>query len=300
MPVLVTPPRPLGNDSSVSKVPLPLVLVRTQPGRNSREGFAQIGVNALTPQTYGAGAILANGARLSEIYDHYVLLERDGRSVRLYRLGEMHEPRPAESASASLLTVGGGVPPAPQLTKAQEQITDYLRPSTETYYVTSDHLHSSDLVTDHAANVLTRESFTPFGARRGSNWQGNPSSADYAAFGNSTRKGFTGHEMLDFVSLVHMGGRVYDPYLGRFTSADTVIQSLGATESINPYAYAWNDPLRYIDPTGHGILDSLPAFVSGVLGLAFGWAVGLNSLDYFPTSLRRSPAALLVGLSEPP
>src|SRR5205814_8110039 len=53
-------------------------------------------------------------------------------------------------------------------------------------------------------------------------------------FGNTTRKGFTGHEMLDSVALVHMNGRVYDPFLGRFLSADTVIQSLGATESINP------------------------------------------------------------------
>jgi hypothetical protein len=65
-PIMVTPMRPLGTDSSVSTVPLPLILVRTQAGRNSREGFAQIGVNARTPQTYQAGAILANGAHLTD------------------------------------------------------------------------------------------------------------------------------------------------------------------------------------------------------------------------------------------
>ncbi|MGH8137695.1 MAG: FG-GAP-like repeat-containing protein, partial [Steroidobacteraceae bacterium] len=107
-----------------------------------------------------------------------------------------------------------------------------------TYYATSDHLGSSDLVMDSTATVLARQSFTPFGARRGSNWQGTPSASDYTAFGNTTRKGFTGHEMLDSVNLVHMNGRVYDPYLGRVLSADSVIQSLGASESINPYAYA--------------------------------------------------------------
>src|SRR6185312_12417078 len=87
--------------------------------------------------------------------------------------------------------------------------------TTSTYYATSDHLGSSDLVMDGSANVLAKQSFTPFGARRGSNWQGMPSASDLAAFGNSTRKGFTGHEMLDSVNLVHMNGRVYDPFLGR-------------------------------------------------------------------------------------
>ena len=57
-----------------------------------------------------------------------------------------------------------------------------------------------------------------FGARRGSNWQGTHTAADYTAFGNTTRNGFTGHEMLDAVNIVHMSGRVYDPYLGRFLS----------------------------------------------------------------------------------
>src|SRR2546429_388360 len=64
-PVSVTPMRPEGNDSSVSAVPQPLILVRTQRGRNSREGFAQIGVRTHSPQTYIAGALLANGARLT-------------------------------------------------------------------------------------------------------------------------------------------------------------------------------------------------------------------------------------------
>ena len=80
-----------------------------------------------------------------------------------------------------------------------------------TTYVTTDHLGSGDLILDSAATVLARESFTPFGARRGSNWTGAPTSADYTTFSNTTRRGFTGHEMLDAVALVNMNGRVYDP-----------------------------------------------------------------------------------------
>ena len=125
--------------------------------------------------------------------------------------------------------------------------------TTSTYYASSDHLGSADLVMDSTGAVQTRESFTAFGARRGSNWQGVPAAADYTAFANTTRKGYTGHEMLDSVSLVHMNGRVYDPYLGRFLSADTVIQNLAATSSVNPYAYAWDNPMRYVDPSGHTV-----------------------------------------------
>ena len=130
-----------------------------------------------------------------------------------------------------------------------------------TSYVTTDHLGSSDLVMDGSGNVLARESFTPFGARRGSNWQTVPSTNDYSVFASTTRRGFTGHEMLDAVSLIHMNGRVYDPYLGRFLSADTVIQSTVSSQSVNPYSYAWNAPLRFTDPSGHSLLGTIVGIV---------------------------------------
>jgi hypothetical protein len=129
-PLTVTPPRPLGNDSSVSSVALPLFLVRTELGRNNREGFAQIGVNARSPQTYAAGALLANGARLSEIYDRYVVLERDGRSARLYLQGEAQDARRrGDSSSNGLLTVGGTPAEATTEVTSQRSLTDYMRPS---------------------------------------------------------------------------------------------------------------------------------------------------------------------------
>jgi RHS repeat-associated protein len=141
--------------------------------------------------------------------------------------------------------------------------------TTGTYYATSDHLGSADLVMDSAANVLVRESFTPFGARRGSDWKSGTSSADWTQIQSTTRQGFTGHEMLDSVSLIHMNGRVYDPALGRFLSADSVIQSLGASQSINPYSYAWNDPLKYTDPSGHSLLGSILGLVATMIAIYF-------------------------------
>jgi general secretion pathway protein C len=125
-PVSITPMRPEGNDSSVSPVPLALILVRTQRGRNSREGFAQIGVRAHSPQTYTAGALLANGARLMEIYDHYVVLERDGHRARLYLQGEA---QPDARSAQGLLTVGGTPESAAVTANSHDTLAVYLRPS---------------------------------------------------------------------------------------------------------------------------------------------------------------------------
>src|SRR5690606_11561128 len=64
-------------------------------------------------------------------------------------------------------------------------------------------------------------------------------------------RGYTGHEHLDSIELIHMGGRVQDPVLGRFISADPIVQSPYVSQSHNRYSYVWNNPLRYVDPTGY-------------------------------------------------
>jgi RHS repeat-associated protein len=64
-------------------------------------------------------------------------------------------------------------------------------------------------------------------------------------------QGYTGHEQLDSHKLVHMQGRVYDPALGRFLSADLFVQSPHSTQSFNRYSYVSNNPLSRIDPTGY-------------------------------------------------
>jgi hypothetical protein len=125
-PVSVTPVRPEANDSSASAFPVALILVRTQRGRNSFDGFAQIGVHARSPQTYSAGARLANGARLTQIYDHYVVLERDGLRARLYLQGDA---QPDARGSQGLLTVGGTAEPAPPAATSHDALAAYLRPS---------------------------------------------------------------------------------------------------------------------------------------------------------------------------
>jgi RHS repeat-associated protein len=56
--------------------------------------------------------------------------------------------------------------------------------------------------------------------------------------------------MLDNLSLIHMNGRVMDPLLGRFISADPNIDGVMDTQGWNRYSYVKNGPLSATDPSG--------------------------------------------------
>ena len=75
--------------------------------------------------------------------------------------------------------------------------------------------------------------------------------ADGAVTPATTHHGYTGHEHLDSLGLIHMNGRVYDPALGRFTQADPYIQDPTNSQSLNRYSYVENNPLKYTDPSGY-------------------------------------------------
>ncbi|MCL4779940.1 MAG: RHS repeat-associated core domain-containing protein [Gammaproteobacteria bacterium] len=75
-------------------------------------------------------------------------------------------------------------------------------------------------------------------------------------------RGYNSHEHLDKLGLIHMNGRVYDPELGRFLSADPLIQFPESTQGFDRYAYVGNSPLSYTDPSGHGLLGIVGSIVS--------------------------------------
>jgi RHS repeat-associated protein len=96
--------------------------------------------------------------------------------------------------------------------------------------------------------VVERLSFDSFGKRRQANWISLDEVSLFSA--PTTTRGFTFHEMVDPVGLVHMNGRVYDPELGRFLSADPFVQDASNLQSLNRYSYVLNNPLSLTDPTG--------------------------------------------------
>jgi RHS repeat-associated protein len=57
------------------------------------------------------------------------------------------------------------------------------------------------------------------------------------------------------LGIYHYGARFYSPYINRFLSADTIVPSYANPQSLNRYSYVNNNPLRYVDPTGHMIDD---------------------------------------------
>lgn len=120
--------------------------------------------------------------------------------------------------------------------------------TTEVTYLHSDHLGSIEAMTDANGNLSSRMSFDVWGNRQKSDWRsGVPT--ELGTY--KTSMGYTGHEQLDTHNLIHMGGRVYDPTIGRFLSADLFVHSAHDTQSFNRYSYVRNNPLSATDPTGY-------------------------------------------------
>lgn len=128
-------------------------------------------------------------------------------------------------------------------------------PASDTVYVHTDHLGSPELFTNSSGGVVVRPSFGAYGERRdGSDWDGPVSAADLDKIADTIRHGFTGHEHLDAVGLIHMNGRVYDPLAGRFLGVDPIVHA-GNSQSPNGYSYVWNNPLTFVDPSGFDHCD---------------------------------------------
>lgn len=115
-------------------------------------------------------------------------------------------------------------------------------------YFHHDHLDSLSTITV-SGSVSERHSYDVFGKRRRPDWRPDENDALLSAT-HDVDRGFTGHLHADHVGLIHMGGRVYDPILGRFTSPDPFIQFPDNAQAYNRYSYVLNNPLSNTDPSG--------------------------------------------------
>lgn len=157
-------------------------------------------------------------------------------------------------------------------------------------YLHGDHLGSTTLVTGPAGQVLQRIYYDPFGSILENIISNGEEGTHFL---------YTGHTWDEWSNLHYMGSRYYNPKLGRFITPDTIIPNLYHPQAWNRYSYVQNNPLRFIDPTGHfweeigeffeknwksiasaaaivaiGVLTVATCGVAGIIAVGVGMAIG--------------------------
>ena len=120
-----------------------------------------------------------------------------------------------------------------------------------TCYLSYDHLDNVRLVTDSCGSVISRHDYLPFGEELMAEQAGRSASFGFAGPDYVSQR-FTGKERDSESGLDYFGARYYGSALGRFTSPDPLLNSAKPwnPQSWNRYAYALNNPLVIVDPTG--------------------------------------------------
>jgi RHS repeat-associated protein len=120
----------------------------------------------------------------------------------------------------------------------------------EIKWLVTDHLGSTRMVIDETGSLagIKRHDFAPFGEELFAGVEIRSGSNGYS--GDSVRQKFTGHER-DETGLDFAQARYFASLQGRFTSPDSVSGELSNPQTLNLYAYVQNNPLAFVDPTGH-------------------------------------------------
>lgn len=142
--------------------------------------------------------------------------------------------------------------------------------------------------------VVERLSYDAWGKRR------NPNGTDdtTGSITSQSTRGFTGEEQLSIGGLVHLNGRVYDPLLARFTSADPTVTDPMNMQGWNRYSYVGNDPLAFTDPNGFSWLSSFFHSVSRAF-TAIGNFIKQNAMAILQITLNAVLNAVTLGACVP-
>lgn len=124
----------------------------------------------------------------------------------------------------------------------------YRNGSRTTSFVHKDNQGSVIATTNHLGQVNSQAIYDPFGKQSVVYQESAYSGFTYPPI---TDQGYTSHKQMNHVDLIHMGGRIYDPTLGRFLQADPNIQAPKYSQSYNRYSYVLNNPMSFTDPTGY-------------------------------------------------
>jgi RHS repeat-associated protein len=133
-----------------------------------------------------------------------------------------------------------------------------MRSNSALSYLLGDHLGSTSLTTSATGTVISESRYKAWGEVR------------YASGNTATKYAYTGqYSYTSEFGLLFYNARWYDPTLGRFNQPDTIIpgQSQGV-QAWDRFAYSNNNPVKYVDPSGHcidGISTIVCIAVAGAL-----------------------------------
>jgi RHS repeat-associated protein len=215
--------------------------------------------------SYNKPASITQGARTISFVDdtehqRFKQVTPEGATLYIAAFGvlaEVQNPGTTTQKWTEYLSVGNA--------KVGMRMTQTASETLTTRYFHTDHLGSISVLTDENGVVQQRVSYDAWGKRR------NPNGTDdtIGSITSQTTRGFTGEEELSVGGLVHLNGRVYDPLLARFTSADPTVTNPLDPQGWNRYSYVGNDPLVFTDPNGFNwfsnIFHSIGNFFSGIV-----------------------------------
>ncbi|ASS74441.1 hypothetical protein CIG75_05185 [Tumebacillus algifaecis] len=161
-------------------------------------------------------------------------------------------------------------------------------PAPGTFYLHKNMINSTLAQTDSSGAVVTTLEYLPFGEIY--DIQGS----------RSLRYSYTGKEFDQDTGLYYYESRYYDPQLGRFLSADDRPGGpLDKQDVFNRYAYVLNDPVNFMDPTGHSIWSDIGHFFKkcweNVVGIVVGAALVVAGIAVLATTPFGSVASTIVG-----
>jgi RHS repeat-associated protein len=188
------------------------------------------------------------GLRLDFAYDaqQQRVLKQSASGERTVYVGGLYEKRLVAGHTSHVFHVRGGGPVAQVMwTESGGGVAE------STAYLHGDSLGSLETVTGEGGQVLERRKYQPYGQR---GEPSNPARA-VAAGGGAYRQGFTGHEEDSEAGLLNMRGRLYEPRVGRFLTADPYVQAPFSGQAYNRYSYVFNNPLNLVDPSGFTAME---------------------------------------------
>jgi len=107
------------------------------------------------------------------------------------------------------------------------------------FWVFGDHLGSTSVTANSGGGYFSEVRYKAWGETR------------FTSGNTPTTFRYTGQREQPELGLYFYNARWYDPALGRFIQADTIVPEPGNSQAWDRFAYTLNNPLRYVDPSGH-------------------------------------------------